>query len=190
MTTTTAAVIIEDALKENVIISEGETPSAAMYADGLRMLNRLYDTLSNHDDFAYYASQYSMAMTGQRPSRLAIWGRPDRCQTDQGETAVVTRMRGITYPVKVIDNQRYDELTLKTLTGANTAAIYTRPPTRTERSIATRSRPAALQMRVLNQVKNFALTSTQIDMPEGYEDFLMLGLAIPHGSELRQAGKS
>lgn len=178
MTTTTAAVIIEDALKENLIISEGETPSAAMYADGLRMLNRLCDTLSNNDDFAYYASQYSMAMTGQTSFTIGPTGDLVQARPIKIDTAVVTRL-GITYPVKVIDNQRYDDLTLKTLSGANTAAIYYEGtyPNGTVYCYPL-STGCTLQMRVLNQVKNFAATTTQIDMPEGYEDFLMLGLAI------------
>lgn len=178
MTTTTAAVIIEDALKENLIISEGETPSATMYADGLRMLNRMCDTLSNNDDFAYYASQYSMAMTGQTSFTIGPTGDLAQARPIKIDTAVVTRL-GITYPVKVIDNQRYDELTLKTLTGANTAAIYYEAtyPNGTVYCYPL-STGCTLQMRVLNQVKNFAATTTQIDMPEGYEDFLMLGLAI------------
>jgi len=178
MTTTTAAVIIEDALKENLIISEGETPSATMYADGLRMLNRLCDTLSNNDDFAYYASQYSMAMTGQTSFTIGPTGDLVQARPIKIDTAVVTRL-GITYPVKVIDNQRYDDLTLKTLSGANTAAIYYEGtyPNGTVYCYPL-STGCTLQMRVLNQVKNFAATTTQIDMPEGYEDFLMLGLAI------------
>ena len=178
MTTTTAAVIIEDALKENLIISEGETPSATMYADGLRMLNRMCDTLSNNDDFAYYASQYSMAMTGQTSFTIGPTGDLVQARPIKIDTAVVTRL-GITYPVKVIDNQRYDDLTLKTLSGANTAAIYYEGtyPNGTVYCYPL-STGCTLQMRVLNQVKNFAATTTQIDMPEGYEDFLMLGLAI------------
>lgn len=178
MTTTTAAVIIEDALKENLIISEGETPSATMYADGLRMLNRMCDTLSNNDDFAYYASQYSMAMTGQTSFTIGPTGDLIQARPIKIDTAVVTRL-GITYPVKVIDNQRYDDLTLKTLSGANTAAIYYEGtyPNGTVYCYPL-STGCTLQMRVLNQVKNFAATTTQIDMPEGYEDFLMLGLAI------------
>jgi len=178
MTTTTAAVIIEDALKENLIISEGETPSATMYADGLRMLNRMCDTLSNNDDFAYYASQYSMAMTGQTSFTIGPTGDLAQARPIKIDTAVVTRL-GITYPVKVIDNQRYDDLTLKTLSGANTAAIYYEGtyPNGTVYCYPL-STGCTLQMRVLNQVKNFAATTTQIDMPEGYEDFLMLGLAI------------
>ena len=178
MTTTTAAVIIEDALKENLIISEGETPSATMYADGLRMLNRMCDTLSNNDDFAYYASQYSMAMTGQTSFTIGPTGDLVQARPIKIDTAVVTRL-GITYPVKVIDNQRYDDLTLKTLSGANTAAIYYEGtyPNGTVYCYPL-STGCTLQMRVLNQVKNFAATTTQIDMPEGYEDFLMLGLAV------------
>ena len=179
MTTTTAAVIIEDALKENLIISEGETPSATMYADGLRMLNRLCDTLSNQDDFAYYSLQLSMAMTGQTSFTIGATGADlTAARPISIESAVVTR-DSITYPVKIIDNQRYDLITLKSLSGANTAAIYYEAtyPNGTVYCYPL-STGCTLQMRVLNQVKNFAATTTQIDMPEGYEDFLMLGLAI------------
>ena len=35
-----------------------------------------------------------------------------------------------------------------------------------------------LKIRVLNSVKQFASTSVNIDMPEGYEDAIMLALAI------------
>ena len=62
MPTTTAAVIISDALKEILVIGEGEQPSATMLSDGLRMLNRLLDTLSNNNDFAYFASMEQKAL--------------------------------------------------------------------------------------------------------------------------------
>jgi hypothetical protein len=35
-----------------------------------------------------------------------------------------------------------------------------------------------LNLRTVDQVKTFAATSTSIDMPEGYEDAIMLALAI------------
>lgn len=179
MPTTTAAVIINDALKELVAIGETETPSATMYSDGLRMLNRMLDVFSNSPNFQYFASRESIALTGQSSFTIGPSGADITSSRPISiESAYVDRL-GISYPVKVIDNERYDRLTLKLLSGANTAAIYYEG---TYPNGTVYCYPLAtgctLTMRVLNSVKQFATTATQIDMPEGYEDYLMLGLAI------------
>lgn len=178
MTTTTAQVIITDALKENQVVGEGETPSATMLSDGLRMMNRWLDSMSNQNDFAYYASKYSMNLTGQTSFTIGATGDLVQTRPIKIESAVVTR-DGITYPVRVIDVLRYDDITYKALTGANTAAIYyeAQYPLGIVYCYPI-STGCTLQMRVLNQVKNFAALTTQIDMPEGYEDYIMLALAI------------
>ena len=178
MPTTTAAVIITDALKEILVVSEGETPSATMYADGLRMLNRLLDTFSNNNDFAYYASQEVKTLAGESSFTIGPTGDLITTRPIKIDTAVVDR-NGITYNVDVIDNQQYDVLTYKALQGANTQALYyhgTYPNgTVYLYPIAT---GCTLKMRVLNTVKQFATTAGNIDMPEGYEDAIMLALAI------------
>ena len=142
MPTTTAAVIISDALKEILVIGEGEAPSATMLSDGLRMLNRLLDTFSNNNDFAYFASMEQKALTGQQMLTIGPTGDIVATRPIKVETAVVDR-NGITYPVKVIDNEKYDDLTYKALAGANTQAVYTRRLSPTERCTCTRWRPAA-----------------------------------------------
>ena len=107
MPTTTAAVIISDALKEILVIGEGEAPSATMLSDGLRMLNRLLDTFSNNNDFAYFASMEQKALTGQQAMTIGPTGDIVATRPIKVETAVVDR-NGITYPVKVIDNEKYE----------------------------------------------------------------------------------
>ena len=111
---TTAAVIISDALAEIGVLGEGETATGEMIERGLRMLNRMLDTLSTKTDWAYFASMEQKALTGQQsftigPTGDVITNRPIKI-----ETAVVDR-NGITYPVKVIDNERYDPITYKAL---------------------------------------------------------------------------
>ena len=178
MPTTTAAVIISDALKEILVIGEGEQPSATMLSDGLRMLNRLLDTLSNDTDWAYYASMEQKALTGQQAMTIGPTGDIVATRPIKVETAVVDR-NGITYPVKVIDNEKYDDLTYKALAGANTQAVYYEAtyPNGTLYLYPIAS-GCTLKIRVLNSVKQFASTSVNIDMPEGYEDAIMLALAI------------
>lgn len=178
MATTTAATIIGDALKENLVIGEGETPSAVMYSDGLRMLNRLLDVLSTNNDWAYFPSLETKALTGQASFTIGPTGDVATTRPIAIDTATCVR-NGITYPVKVIDNERYDILTYKALQGANTAAIYYEGtyPNGTVYCYPL-STGCTLNMRVLNSVKQFTTLSAQIDMPEGYEEAIMLALAI------------
>lgn len=178
MATTTSAVMISDALKEIQVIGEGENPSATMYADGLRMLNRLLDTFSNHGDFAYAEASESFALTGQQTLTIGPTGVIATKRPIKINSAYVDRS-GISYPVDVIDGEQYDALTYKAQQGANTQAIHydaTYPDgTIHLYPIAT---GCTLKMSVLQSVKQFASTSVQIDMPEGYEDAIMLALAV------------
>lgn len=178
MPTTTAAVIISDALKEILVIGEGEAPSATMLSDGLRMLNRLLDTFSNGADFAYADASESVALTGQQSVTIGPTGSIATKRPLKIKSAYVDR-GGISYPVAVIDGEQYDDLTYKADQGANTQAIYydaTYPDgTLYLYPIST---GCTLHMSVIQSVKQFASTSVNIDMPEGYEDALMLALAI------------
>jgi len=177
MATTTATVIITDALAEIGVLGEGETASADMIARGLRVLNRLLDTLSNNTNWAYFVSEVVQTMTGQASFTIGPTGNVVDDRPIAIETATVV-VNGITYPVKVIDNERYDILTYKALTGAYTAAIYYEGtyPNGTVHCYPLCS-GATLHMRVLNNVKQFANASVNIDMPEGYEDAIILALA-------------
>lgn len=178
MASTTAAVIIADALKEILVIGEGESASAEMLSDGLRMLNRWLDTNANNNDFAHVATQVQIALTGQQSFTIGPTGDIVTARPLLIESAVVDRA-GITYPVKMINVQQYDAVTLKTLQGANTQAIYYEGtfPNGTAYCYPLAT-GCTLKMRILNLVKQFATLSDQIEMPLGYEDALMLGLAI------------
>lgn len=195
---TTATIIIQDALAEIGVLGDGETATGDMIDRGLRMLNRLLDVLSNKTDWAYYASSESFALTGQQSFTIGPTGNLVTLRPIKIETATVDR-NGITYPVKVIDNQQYDILTYKALQGANTQAIYyeaTYPNAEVFcYPIAT---GCTLNMRVLNSVKQFPTAATQISMPEGYEDAIMLALAVrmcpsyarPVSPDTRQAARA
>lgn len=175
---TTAAIIIQDALAEIGVLGDGETASGDMIDRGLRMLNRLLDVLSNKTDWAYYASSEYFALTGQQSFTIGPTGDLVTTRPIKIETATVDRNL-ITYPVKVIDNEKYDILTYKSLQGANTQAIYyeSQFPNAIVYCYPV-STGCTLHMRVLNSVKQFADAFTQIEMPEGYEDAIMLALAV------------
>ena len=81
--------------------------------------------------------------------------------------------------MKLHYGDKYDDLTYKALAGANTQAVYYEAtyPNGTLYLYPIAS-GCTLKIRVLNSVKQFASTSVNIDMPEGYEDAIMLALAI------------
>ena len=107
---TTAATIIHDALLEIGVIASGETETAAEALDALRALNRLMGVLSNGQAFAYYANTVSRALTGEASFTIGpVTGDVVTDRPIKIETATVVR-QGITYPVSVLDNQKWDAI--------------------------------------------------------------------------------
>ena len=179
MASTTAAVIISDALKEIGVIGEGETPTATMYSDGLRMINRMLETLSHSPAFEFSAyPQITKTLAGQSSFKIGPTGDVVAERPIKINSALCT-FQGIDYPADVIDADQYDALEDKSTTGSvpwcvyyggefPDASVYLWPI----------STGGTLKLRCTAVLKQFASTSTQIELPPGYEDYLMLGLAI------------
>ena len=176
--TTTAAVIITDALKEIGVIGEDESPSSSSLDDGLRMLNRMLETLSIYAMFSYDNPLRSLALTGQQsfdvgPTGDIVTLRPVKI------TSAYYTLGGIDYPVDIIDMEQYDSIAIKDSTGSvpevlayngtyPDATVYVYPL----------CSGGTINLRTVDLVKSFPTLATQIDMPEGYEDYVMLKLAI------------
>jgi hypothetical protein len=174
----TASTICQDALKEIGVLAEGDTPTATMIDDAFRALNRLMELYSNDGTFAYFASTVSQSLTGQASFTVGPTGDNIDDRPIKIDTATVDR-DGITYPVTVIDNQKWDSIIYKANSGANTAYVYYEAlmpngvvhvwPVCTG---------VTLNIRVLNQVVSFATTATTLTMPPGYEELLIKSLAV------------
>lgn len=174
----TALTIITDALKEICVLADEETPSASMADDAFRALNRMMEKWSNDQSFAYVANTRSMALTGQSsftigPTGDVVANRPIRI-----ETATVDRS-GITYPVNVVDNQKWDAISYKGVNGANTAIVYYEAlmPDGVVHiwPVAT---GCTLNLRVIDIVNTFPSLATVLSMPPGYEEALIKNLAV------------
>lgn len=61
----TAGTIINDALFEIGVLAEGDTPTADMSSLALRVLNRMLDSLSTNQSFAYFANLVTRSLTGE-----------------------------------------------------------------------------------------------------------------------------
>ena len=174
----TARNLISRAFRTLGLIKPGDAMPEADYAEALAEMNSIMESLSNSADFAFCSSQAHLILSGQQtvtigPTGVIVTKRPIKIQS-----AYVDR-NGISYPVSVIDGEQYDALTYKAQQGANTQAIYY-DATYPDGTIYLYpiADGCTLHMSVLQSVKQFASTSVSIDMPEGYEDAIMLALAI------------
>ena len=61
----TAGTLINDSLFELGVLAEGDLPTADMSSLALRVLNRMLDTLSTDQSFAYFPNLYTWALTGE-----------------------------------------------------------------------------------------------------------------------------
>jgi hypothetical protein len=61
----TAGTLINDSLFELGVLAEGDTPTVDMSSLALRVLNRMLDTLSTNQSFAYFPNLYTWALTGE-----------------------------------------------------------------------------------------------------------------------------
>jgi len=175
----TAATVIQDALLELGVLASGETPTAAMANDALRALNRLMDTLSNGQSFAFYANTVSRALTGEASFTIGpVTGDVVTARPIKIETATVVR-QGITYPVSVLDNQKWDAISFKGANGANTSGVYYEAQSPLGIVyVWPLASGCTLNLRVVNQVAVFPDLTTDLSLPPGYEEALVKCLAV------------
>jgi len=174
----TATTIISDALKELGVIADGETPTASESDDAFRALNRLMNLWSNDQSFAWVANTVSKALTGLASFTVGPTGDVVTLRPISIETATVVR-DGITYPVEVTDNQKWDSISYKAATGANTSIIYyaAEVPNGIV-NVWPLATGCTLNMRVINLVTSFPDISTDVNLPPGYEQAFIKNLAV------------
>lgn len=174
----TAMTIVTDALKEIGVLADAETPSSSMADDAFRALNRLMQLWSNSQSFAYVASTVSQALTGQASFTVGPTGDVVADRPISVETATVIR-DGITYPVEVTDNQKWDSISYKAATGANTSIVYYAADVPNGIvNLWPLATGCTINLRVLNLVFEFPDLSTDVVMPPGYEEAFIKNLAV------------
>jgi hypothetical protein len=176
--TTTAGIMIDDALLALGVLAEGDTPTADMSAGALRVMNRMLDSMSVNQSFAYYASLVTRALTGESSFTIGPTGNVAGSRPIGIESAYVDR-GGIHYPVRVIDNQIFDGIVYPGSTGSNTAMVYyeaTVPDGIVH--VWPLATGCTLGLRTINQVVNFADLTTPTTLPPGYEECIVNNLAV------------
>lgn len=174
---TTAVVMISDALAEIGVLGDGETANGDMLDRGLRMLNRMLETQSNLRAFDFTSRRITHVTANEASFDIGPTGDVVTTRPIKIESATATR-GGIEYPVAVIDVDQWDAISYKSATGSIPECIYydgAYPDGLVYLYPVTTG--ATLNIRVTSSVKVLAAYD-DLDLPEGYEDALMLALAV------------
>ena len=125
---TTAGDIIDGSLRLLGILAEGETPSAATSQDALNAMNQMIDSwnterlavFSTQDQvFTWPASAISRTLG---PSGNFVGNRPILLDD---ATYYVDAGTGVSYGIKMINQQQYDGIAVKTVTSTYPQVIFT-----------------------------------------------------------------
>lgn len=175
---TTALTMITDSLMELGVLAEGDTPTAAQTDSALRTMNRILALFSNDQSFSPFANHETRALTGESSFTIGPTGGVATLQPIRIDTATVDR-DGITYPVDVVDNQKWDSIVYKLAPGAMTKVVwYEATSPNGILHVWPISSGCTLNLRVINLVVTFANLSTVLTMPLGYEEAIMSMLAV------------
>jgi hypothetical protein len=179
----TALDLIKEAGKEICVFSEGLTPNAEQANDALIKLNRVIDDLNSQNLALYNTTNVtSTLIANQNPHTVGIGGninieRPLKIQR------AFTRQPGALYRVDYMmdqfDNDQYQEFIVKSINTSYPTHFYydCNFPLANFYTYPVQSQTLELHLSVWSKLTKFILT-TDISLPEPYEEILMLKLAL------------
>lgn len=185
---TTPINIISRALRLNGSLGSGEVATANEIADGLDALNAMLDSWWNERLAVFAIQDQSFALTSGTadytigPSGVFVTGRPLKI-----ENAFV-RLSGVDYAVDIIDQTRYADINVKSLTGIPFQLYY--EPTMPNGVIHLFYVPSdgqTLYISTRRQIQNFVTATDTISLPPGYVDALPYNLAVRIAPEYQKA---
>lgn len=185
---TTALGIIKRSLRLLGVYAKGEEPSADESAEALEALNALMGSLSN-TPMVYAKTLDTIPLTGGVASITVGPGttpgqrRPlkvlDESYIENGST---------TYPLRVFTDQQYSDILVKTAQG-NPEAIW---PLMSMPDVQITFWPVpigglTLQLWSIKALSSFPELTTEVSLPDGYEDLLAHELGDALGPEYQTA---
>lgn len=184
----TAQDVITSSFRLLVQYSEGDTPTAAMLADGLAVFNQLLDSWSAERLMIYATQDQQFTWTANTASRtLGASGTfvGNRPVVLDDATYFKDPSTGISYNVKIINQQQYDGIALKTATSSYPQVIFVNDTypnlTITEWPIATKD----LEWHFVSvlELSQPATLGTTLSFPPGYLRAFKFNLALDLAAE-------
>lgn len=171
MPSTTGQALIDGALKNIGVITQGETASASELADALVVLNAMLQNWGLEQLNTY---QQVVDIGASGAATYTVSPRPTRVVAAQHIIAA-----GISQPAAVASAEEFSTGKLQNLVGGAVQAVYYdgASPTGTLYVMPSAS-TGTIRLWILAQLNTFASLATSADLPQGYAHAVMTNLAV------------
>ena len=176
---TTATQIIDRALKIAGVLGEGETATSEEAADGLVSLNDMVDSWNIERLAIYQIQEENFTLTiGDNSYTIGSGGDFNTTRPVKIENAFI-RQNGNDYPVVIINNQAFDNITTKAVQSDLPDQLYYEPsfPLGTIHIYETPSAANDIYINSWKSLHSFSSLTTTLSLPPGYERALKYNLA-------------
>ena len=113
----TAETLIKSALRTIGAIASGETPTTDEYADGLEAMKFMFRHWSSRNIKLYFTTQDVIPLTGASSYTIGTGGACNSARPSSIRGAYIGVSGGTSYPVTIIDEDKFRSISLKTLPG-------------------------------------------------------------------------
>ena len=185
---TTAGDQINGALRLIGMLAEGETPSAATAEDALTALNQMLDSWST-ERLSVFSTQNQVFMWPPGEARRTLGPTGDfignRPVTLDDSTYFKDPSNGVSYGIKIINQQQYDGIALKTVTSTYPQVMWINMEMPNIRMVVypVPTRVLEWQFVSVEELTQPAELATELVIPPGYLRAFRFNLACEIASE-------
>ncbi len=178
--------MIKRAMRLSGNLGVGEALDASEGADGLEALNAMLDSWANDQLFVHVLTLNDITLIPNTaaytvgPTGGTVTERPVNISD-----ATYALIDGISYPVALLTTAEYGQITLKTTTSPVPEAVWYNPtyPNATVTIYPVPSTTGTLKLWSIKQIQSFSSLTTEINLPPGYEEAIVMSLAEIYGLE-------
>lgn len=176
----TALDIIKRAMKIAGVLGQNETPTSSEADDGLVALNDMLDSWSTDRTYIYSILQENFPLSNGVTTYTIGTGGTFNTNRPIAIDNVFIRLNGADFPVKEIDSQDYNSITVKTTNGGIPQYYFYNPsfPLATISLWGAPSAGTVIYLNTWQQMTQFADLATNYSLPQGYARALVYGLAM------------
>lgn len=182
----TAQDLITRGLRRGRCIGRDQTPSAEDSADALTALNALLDVWWNDGLMVFQVQQENFALSVGNASRtIGTGGNFSTTRPLKIVDGCFVRSGGVDYPVRVLENrQEYDAIPVKTKAG-RPFVLYYEPafPLGTIYFYYVPDVADSIYLNSWKRLASLAALNTSVQLPPGYDQLIVDGLAIQQAPE-------
>lgn len=170
--------IITAAMDELSLTESGQTIPAEDASKGLDRLNRILGKWSNMRLLFPTLTEISVTLTGAGSYTIGPTGDVVTSRPIRVNSASTIDANGVEYPVEVYSRELWDSIGVKAVTGAPVSVVYYEAINTNGRIyVYPRANGSTLNLDCQVLITSFPTLTTDLTLPDGYADALVLALA-------------